>query len=171
LRHRPHGGAKPFVHAPRMARVSYIVIDVVREGIHCKEALDGFCRIAFVLASIHSQGIIIMKRIILTGILSLGVMSSACALELEVTNKSKAAIHHLYLSASSQKNWGPDQLGSGSNDTVEPGSKFTLHGIEAGEYDVKIATQDGTECEVDNADFSESKEWVITEHMLDKCGG
>jgi len=110
-----------------------------------------------------------MKRILITAILALGAVSSASALELQVINKSKASIHHLYLSASSQKNWGPDQLGSGSSDTVDPGSKFTLHGIEAGNYDVKITTAEGTECEVDDADFSESKEWVITEHMLEKC--
>jgi hypothetical protein len=116
-------------------------------------------------------GNIIMKRIVITAIFALGVVSSASALELQVINKSKAAIHHLYLSASSQKSWGPDQLGSGSDDTVEPGSKFTLHGIEAGSYDVKISTEEGTECEVDDADFSESKEWVITEHMLEKCDG
>lgn len=103
--------------------------------------------------------------------LSLGMMSSAYALHLEIVNKSKGSIHHLYLSAASQKSWGPDQLGSGSDDTVEPGSKFTLHGIEAGTYDVKIATEDGTECEIDGVEFDESKEWVVTEHMLDKCGG
>ena len=112
-----------------------------------------------------------MKRIATCCILSLGVMSSAFALELQVSNKSKASLHHLYLSASSQKDWGPDQLGSGSSDTVEPGATFTLHGIQAGTYDVKIATQDGTECEVTGATFNDSKEWVITEHMLDKCGG
>jgi hypothetical protein len=112
-----------------------------------------------------------MKRIVICGLLSMGAMSSAYALELDVTNKSKTSIHHLYLSASSQKNWGPDQLGSGSDDVVGPGVKFTLHGIEPGSYDVKISTEDGTECEVDDVDFSESKEWLVTEHMLDKCGG
>ena len=52
-----------------------------------------------------------MKSLIAFGVLSLGLITSANALELNVTNKSKTAIHHLYLSASSQKNWGPDQLG------------------------------------------------------------
>jgi hypothetical protein len=112
-----------------------------------------------------------MKRLILCAMLSLGVMSTAFAVDLQVTNKSKAEIHHLYLSAASQKNWGPDQLGSGSKDIVAPGSTFTLTGIEAGTYDVKISTADGTECEVNDAEFDSSKEWVITEHMLDKCGG
>jgi hypothetical protein len=110
-----------------------------------------------------------MKRIVLFTILSLGFASSAYALHLEVVNKSKTSVHHLYVSGSGTKDWGPDQLGSGQSDTVEPGSKFTLHGITAGTYDVKLVTAEGTECEVDGADFDESKEWVITEHMLEKC--
>ena len=110
-----------------------------------------------------------MKRIAVAVLLSAGLVSSAYALKLEVINKSKSSVHHLYVSDSGAKNWGPDQLGNGSDDTVEPGSKFTLRGIEAGTYDVKIVTEDGTECEVDDADFDESKQWVITERMLDKC--
>lgn len=112
-----------------------------------------------------------MKRIAICVLLSFGFMSSAYALHLEVVNKSKTSVHHLYVSNSGSKEWGPDQLGSGSDDTVEPGSKFTLHGIEPGSYDVKLVTAEGTECEVDGADFDESKEWIITEHMLDKCDG
>ena len=110
-----------------------------------------------------------MNRIMLGCLLSLGVISSASALELKVINHSKTSIHHLYLAPNSQKNWGPDQLGSGSSDTVEPGAGFALHGIEAGTYDVKLVTADGTECEVDGAEFDENKEWDITEHMLEKC--
>jgi hypothetical protein len=112
-----------------------------------------------------------VKIITLTAaVMSFGIASSAYALQLQVVNHSKTSIHHLYISPASQKSWGPDQLGNGESDTVEPGHKFNLHGIEAGSYDVKLVTEDGTECEVDGADFDESKEWVITEHMLDKCG-
>src|ERR1700733_6213233 len=110
-----------------------------------------------------------MKRVIFCSMLSLSVMSSAFALDLEVNNQSKSAVHHLFVSASGEKNWGPDQLGSGSSDVVAPGGKFTLHGISAGDWDVKIETANGTECEVDGVSFSESKEWTITEAMLAKC--
>lgn len=107
-----------------------------------------------------------MKSRIILGILSMSMISSAFALELDVTNKSKTSIHHLYLSASSQKSWGPDQLGK---ETVDPGEKFKLHGIKAGKYDVKLVTENDTECEVDDADFDSSMVWTITEHMLEKC--
>ncbi len=111
-----------------------------------------------------------MKRMVAIALLSVGMISSAYALHLEVSNKSKASIHHLYVSDSGSKAWGPDQLGSGSDDTVDPGHKFTLHGIEAGTYDVKLVTEDGTECEVDGVEFDESKVWVVTEGILAKCG-
>jgi hypothetical protein len=107
-----------------------------------------------------------MKSSIVIGLLSMGIVSSAYALELDVTNNSKTAIHHLYISAASQKSWGPDQLGK---DTVEPGQQFKLHGIEAGKYDVKIITEKDAECEVDDADFDGSMVWTITESMLAKC--
>lgn len=113
-----------------------------------------------------------MKTVLLaSAVLLAGLASSASAAELKVINKSKTSIHHLYVSPASQKSWGADQLGSGDNDTVEPGHKFSLHGIEPGSYDVKLVTEDKTECEVDGVEFDESKEWVVTESMLEKCGG
>lgn len=106
-----------------------------------------------------------------SAVLLLGVVSTAYAVQLKIVNKSKTSIHHLYVSPASQKAWGPDQLGSGNDDTVEPGHKFNLHGIEPGTYDIKLVAEDKTECEVDDVEFDESKEWVITEGILDKCAG
>jgi hypothetical protein len=111
-----------------------------------------------------------MKRLALCCVLSFGLLSSAFALDLAVSNQSKSAIHHLYLNHSSSSEWGPDQLGEKPSDVVPPGGKFTLSGITPGTYDVKVATADGTECTVEGADFNESKEWDITEKMLAKCG-
>ncbi len=110
-----------------------------------------------------------MRILIAASLLSLALMSVASAHDLEVVNKSKTEIHHLYLSAANEKDWGPDQLGDKNNDTVDPGATFTLTGIERGHFDVKIVAEDGTECEVDDVSFNEGKEWVITERMLDKC--
>jgi|SRR5579883_612617 len=113
-----------------------------------------------------------MKAIVVSSaVLLFGLVSSASAVQLKVVNKSKTSIHHLYVSPTSQKSWGPDQLGSGDNDTVEPGHKFNLHDIEPGTYDVKLVTENDTSCEVDGVEFDESKEWVITESILDKCAG
>ena len=110
-----------------------------------------------------------MKRTIVCVLLAMGLVTAAQALSLKVVNKSKTAVHHLYLSDAGDKKWGEDQLGEGKNDTIEAGDSFTLTGIEAGDYDVKLVTEDDTECEVDDVDFKSSKEWTITEHMLNKC--
>lgn len=102
--------------------------------------------------------------------LCLGFASRADALQLQVVNKSKTTISHLYVSSAHQKAWGPDQLGEGNEDTIEPGHQFNLHHIDRGTYDVKLVAEDGTECEVDDVEFDESKQWVISERTLDKCG-
>ncbi|MEO8460322.1 MAG: hypothetical protein ABI451_07325 [Dokdonella sp.] len=116
-----------------------------------------------------------MRRLLLGSalgcVLSLGLASVASAHELDIVNKSKTAIHHLYLSSVKSDDWGPDQLGDKDGDTVEPGSTFTLTNIERGHFDVKLEAEDGTECVVEDVTFNEGKEWVITERMLDKCEG
>ena len=44
----------------------------------------------------------------------------------KVVNKSLWDIHELYLSSTSQEDWGPDQLG---DEVVASGDSFQLHGI------------------------------------------
>lgn len=111
-----------------------------------------------------------MKMVSLaSAVMSLAVATSAWAVQLQVVNHSKTSIHHLYVSAANQKAWGPDQLGNGESDTIEPGHQFNLHHIDRGTYDVKLVAEDGTECEVDDVEFDESKQWVISERTLDKC--
>jgi len=109
-----------------------------------------------------------MKRIILLGALSL-IMSSAFALELHVVNNSKSAIHHLFLSDSKDKQWGPDQLGDGPANIVKPGGKFVLSNVKVGTLDARVVAEDGTECEIDDVSFTENMEWKITEAILSKC--
>ncbi|QBB70854.1 hypothetical protein ELE36_11080 [Pseudolysobacter antarcticus] len=110
-----------------------------------------------------------MKRIILLGALSLITTSSAFALELHVVNSSKSAIHHLYLTDSKDKEWGPDQLGDGPANIVKPGGKFVLSNVKKGTLDVRVVAEDGTECEIDDVTFAENMEWKITEAILNKC--
>lgn len=115
--------------------------------------------------------LMIVGGLLSLGTLSLGLMSTACAHELDIVNRSKTTVHHLYLSDSKDAEWGPDQFGNGNKDVVEPGETFTLTDIEPGRYDVKVVAADGTECVIENVRIAESKEWVITESMLDDCEG
>lgn len=110
-----------------------------------------------------------MRYAVIAALLTFAVSPTAHAYDLDVVNKSKTAIHHLYLSSTKEDDWGPDQLGDGSEDVVNPGDTFTLTDIERGRFDVKIVAEDDTECEVEDAKFNEGKEWVITERMLDAC--
>lgn len=110
-----------------------------------------------------------MRYLILAAAIALFPAGQAAAHDLDIVNKSRTSIHHLYLSPVKADEWGDDQLGDGSGDTVEPGDTFTLTEIDRGRYDVMLVADDGTECVVEDVRFNESKEWVITERMLDRC--
>jgi hypothetical protein len=90
----------------------------------------------------------------------------AAAYDLVVNNKSKYEIHELYVSKSKASAWGPDQL---KKDTIDPGETFRLKNIKDGTYDLKVVDEDGTECTIEDAEFAENKEWIITSRMLERC--
>jgi hypothetical protein len=89
--------------------------------------------------------------------------------EFMIVNKSKYAIHHLYLSPSDKNTWGKDQLGS---KVINPGASFTLQGIPCGLYDIKVADQDGDTCEIrEVAMCRDHTHWELTNDSLLKCEG
>ena len=45
---------------------------------------------------------------------------SAEGISIKLKNDSKWEIHHLFLSPVSENDWGPDQLGEGDEDTLDP---------------------------------------------------
>ena len=110
-----------------------------------------------------------MRRLVLAALSLFAVIPSAQAHDLDIVNKSKTTIHHLFLSSAKDSEWGPDQLGDKGSDVVSPGETFTLTGIERGRFDVKLVAEDATECVVENANFNEGKVWTISEAMLDEC--
>jgi hypothetical protein len=86
---------------------------------------------------------------------------------IKVVNQSKWEIHHLYLSASDEENWGPDQLG---DETIGTGESFTLTHIDCGDYDIKLVDEDGDECVVEEVNLcGDSTVWKITDKILLKC--
>jgi hypothetical protein len=107
-----------------------------------------------------------MNRLFTATLLLAVAAGPAAAYDLTVNNKSKYDIHELYVSKSKSTEWGPDQL---KKDTIDAGNKFTLKNIKDGTYDLKVVDEDGTECTIDDAEFSESKEWTITSKMLERC--
>ena len=87
----------------------------------------------------------------------------------KVINQSKWEIHHLFLSSSSDEEWGPDQLGE---DVLAKGDSVTLHSIPCDEYDIKVVDEDGDECVIEKVDLcSDQSYWKITDKDLLECEG
>jgi hypothetical protein len=87
--------------------------------------------------------------------------------DVTVVNQSAWDIHHLYLSAADENEWGPDQLG---NDVIGTGDSFKIMGIPCDEYDVRLVDEDGDECMVFAVDICGSNEkWEITSGDLLEC--
>ena len=88
---------------------------------------------------------------------------------IEVVNKSKWDIHHLYLSSSDERHWGPDQLG---DDILEPGDSFTLTHLACDDYDIKVVDEDGDECVIEEVELCrEDSIWKLTDKELLSCEG
>jgi ABC-type sulfate transport system substrate-binding protein len=107
-----------------------------------------------------------LTRFLAIALLAAGTVQ-ALADELRIVNKSEYDIHELYVSSSHAKKWGPDQLGK--NGTIDAGETYKITGIPEGLYDLKLVDEDGTECEVEDVDFSSGKVWTVTNRLLERC--
>jgi len=87
----------------------------------------------------------------------------------KVINQSKWEIHHLYLSAHDEENWGPDQLGE---NVLAKGESFTIHSIPCDDYDIKVVDEDGDECVIEEVSLcGDDSYWKITDKALLECEG
>jgi hypothetical protein len=93
----------------------------------------------------------------------------AQASDIEVVNKSKTTIQHIYVSETDSNRWGDDQLGDDEDDTIAPGDSYTIEDIDAGRYDLKLVATDGTTCIIHDQRIGTDKVWTVTEAMLDSC--
>ena len=91
-----------------------------------------------------------MKKTIAVLLLSaLAAPAFAAKATVKVINQSKWEIHHLFLSSSSEAEWGPDQL---DDELLDKGEQITLTGIPCDEYDLKVVDEDGDECVIEAVD-------------------
>jgi hypothetical protein len=87
----------------------------------------------------------------------------------KVINQSKWEIHHLFLSSSSEEEWGPDQL---EDEILTKGDQVTLSDIPCDEYDIKVVDEDGDECIIEAVDLCKDHSfWKITDKDLLECEG
>jgi hypothetical protein len=112
-----------------------------------------------------------LTKLALAAILVCAVTAPAFAKKatVKVINQSKWEIHHLYLSSSSDEEWGPDQL---SEHILTKGDAFTLTDIPCDEYDIKVVDEDGDECIIEAVDLCRDNSfWKITDKDLLECEG
>jgi hypothetical protein len=113
-----------------------------------------------------------MKKLVLialAGIALLPLSASAAkkTATIKIINQSKWEIHHLYLSPSSSKKWGPDQLGE---DVLKKGESFTLTKIDCDDYDIRVVDEDGDECVIEEQSLcKDDSYWKITDKALLEC--
>ena len=118
-----------------------------------------------------------MKKVLLAMFAVLvcaGVAIAAVTQTITIRNDSNWTIHYLYLSPTSESDWGTDQLGE---NVIITGETFTLSDIpckdNAGNkitYDVKIVDEDSDECIIGAVDLCEGDDtWVITTSDLLAC--
>ena len=87
---------------------------------------------------------------------------------LTIRNYSRYRIDRLYMSASDENLWGPDQLGQ---NMIYSDSQFTLTNIRPGEYDIRIVDASGDRCTIKGVSVFENKIWTITTANLLQCEG
>jgi len=95
--------------------------------------------------------------------------SASDKISIKFTNKSDYSIHHIYLSESKENEWGPDQLGDGDADVIDPGESFTLTDISPNKYDVKIVDEDQDECVVGGVKVAANENVILTNKDLVGC--
>ena len=88
---------------------------------------------------------------------------------LTVENDSLFDLYFLYVSPADEDRWGADQLGD--DFILESDERFTLEGIPAGDYDLKVVDEDGDECVLPGVTLDEDSDWTITTESLLRCEG
>ena len=83
-----------------------------------------------------------MKRAILIGAALLAVSSPAFAAGIQVINKSKVDIDHLYVATPGKQVWGPDLLTGTPGAVLDAGKTYTIASLTAGTYDLKLVDDD-----------------------------
>jgi hypothetical protein len=90
------------------------------------------------------------------------------ATSITINNSSNWEIKHVYLSSTTQDNWGPDQLNGSS---IGSGGSHTLSNVACDGSDIKVISEDQNGCFLSTvvACASDST-WTITNTATPDCG-
>ena len=87
----------------------------------------------------------------------------------KIINQSKWEIHQIFLSPSTEAEWGPDQL---DDEVLAKGDSLTLTDIDCGVYDIQVVDEDGDECVIEEVELcGDDSYWKITDKDLLECEG
>jgi hypothetical protein len=109
-----------------------------------------------------------IATLILLAVFTIPASAARKKATIKVINQSKWEIHHLYLSSTTDKQWGSDQLG---DEVIQAkGGSFTLTNIDCDDYDIKVVDEDGDECVVEAVNLcGDETVWKITDKILLAC--
>lgn len=84
-----------------------------------------------------------------------------------IVNNTSTEIRHVYLSATTDNNWGPDQLNSAS---IAIGGSSTLN-VACGSSEIKVIAEDEDGCfYYEVVSCSEDSTWTINNNSARDCG-
>lgn len=93
----------------------------------------------------------------------------APATAVTIVNNSSRDVRHVYLSSTSDNNWGPDQLNPSIISAA--GGSFTLNDVACNAADLKVIAEDQDGCFVYKViTCGESTTWTITNESTRDCG-
>lgn len=85
---------------------------------------------------------------------------------IELINQTGWDIHEIYMSPSSQDDWGDDYLGS---EILETGDSLTVTDVASGQWDLRIVDMDGDECMLTDVHITASESVSISAEDLVGC--
>ena len=91
------------------------------------------------------------------------------ATSITIVNNSSREIRHLYLSPTTQDNWGPDQLTGAV--ISSGGGSYTLSNVLCEQTNIKVITEDQNGCFLYQVvACGQSSTWTITNDATPDCG-
>jgi hypothetical protein len=95
-------------------------------------------------------------------------VAHAPAMTVTIVNNFSRDIRHVYLSPSTQDNWGPDVL---NESVISPGGTYNLNNVSCGDSDIKVIAEDQDGCFFYQVvDCGEDASWTITSDAGRDCG-
>lgn len=115
-------------------------------------------------------GSVVASLLILGAVIAAPLLSSeaSAATNITIVNNSSQQIIHLYLSSTTQDDWGPDQLNSS---TIAPGGSYSLNGVACSGSDLKVIAEDQDGCFMYQVvTCGEASTWTVTGNTARDCG-